>query len=62
MTGLFIDINEFIPDAIEEEVNKAIRLIGIPIEEYTIIPSKSNKEGWDKMGRPNKDSAKVMCR
>lgn len=46
MTGLFIDISDYIPDPVIEEVDRAIRLIGTPIEEYDLIPSRSNIEGW----------------
>ena len=47
MTGLFIALDEYIIDPIEEEVMRAM------IEdEYIIIPSKSNRKDWDKPGRP----------
>lgn len=47
MTGLYISIDDYIPDPILEEVDKAIRLIGTPIEEYDLIPSRSNNKGWE---------------
>lgn len=47
MTGLFIDISDYIPDPVIEEVDRAIRLIGTPIEDYDLIPSRSNIEGWE---------------
>jgi hypothetical protein len=47
MTGLFIALDDYIIDPIEEEVMRAM------IEdEYIIIPSKSNIEGWERRGRP----------
>lgn len=48
MTGLYIDISDYLPDPIEEEMQRAIRLIGLPIEEYTMIASISNDEGWER--------------
>lgn len=47
MTGLFIALDEYIIDPIEEEVMRAMIE-----EEYIIVPSKSNKEGWERRGRP----------
>lgn len=49
MTGLYISIDDYIPDPILEEVDKAIRLIGTPIEEYDFIPSRSNNKGWENL-------------
>lgn len=47
MTGLFIALDEYIIDPIEEEVMRAMIE-----EEYIIVPSKSNREDWGKAGRP----------
>ena len=51
MTGLFIALDEYIIDPIEEEVMRAIRAEMIE-EEYFFIPSISNRPDWDKPGRP----------
>lgn len=54
MTGLFIDIEEYITSSEEEAVQIAIRY-GTPIgrrEEYTMIPSISNEVGWEKRLMP----------
>ena len=41
MTGLFLDVDEYIEDPIEWEVERAIRILR-PDEEYDIIPSSMN--------------------
>lgn len=41
MTGLFLDVEEYIEDPIEWEVERAIRILR-PDEEYDIIPSSMN--------------------
>lgn len=47
MTGLFLSIDEYVPDPVSMEVDCAIaKLKRMDMqEEYTMIPSKSNVEG-----------------
>lgn len=47
MTGLFISIDEYVPDPISMEVDCAIaKLKRMDMqEEYIIVPSRSNEEG-----------------
>lgn len=40
MTGLFIDISDYLIDPIEDEVERALRILGV--EEYDLYPSKMN--------------------
>ena len=51
MTGLFIAIDDYIIDPIEEDVMREIRQVAIE-EEYISIPSISNRPDWDRPGRP----------
>lgn len=54
MTGLFIGIDEYIVSPEEEAVQRAIKY-GTPIgrrEEYTMVASISNEEGWEKRLMP----------
>ena len=46
--GLLLDISEYVPDPIEDETERALRLLQLN-EEYDIIPSVSNIEGWPKI-------------
>lgn len=47
MTGLFLSIEEYVPDPISMEVDCAIaKLKRMDMqEEYIIVPSRSNEEG-----------------
>ena len=47
MTGLFLSIDEYVPDPISMEVDCAIaKLKRMDMqEEYIIVPSRSNEEG-----------------
>lgn len=47
MTGLFLSIEEYVPDPISMEVDCAIaKLRRMDMqEEYIIVPSRSNEEG-----------------
>lgn len=47
MTGLFIDITEYIPNAEVEAVERALKYLPRPEEDYIEIASKSNVDGWD---------------
>ena len=40
MTGLYIDIEDYLPDPIEEEVERAVRILGL--EEYDEYDSQMN--------------------
>lgn len=40
MTGLFIDISDYLVDPIEDEVERALRILGV--EEYDYYDSKMN--------------------
>lgn len=44
MTGLFLDLSDYYTDPVIEEIDRGM----MPAEEYDIIPSRSNVEGWDK--------------
>jgi hypothetical protein len=45
MTGLFLDLSDYYTDPVIEEIDRGM----MPTEEYDIIPSRSNVEGWDKI-------------
>lgn len=47
MTGLFLSIDDYVPDPISMEVDCAIaKLKRLDMqEEYIIVPSRSNEEG-----------------
>lgn len=56
----YLDIEEYLLDPIEQEVEKALRILrmGDEMEEYDIIESISNHSGWDhhygKAGKPRR--------
>ena len=59
MTGLFLDLSEYYTDPIEEEFEVYLN------ETYYLIPSISNKKGWDtelrkKKGRPLDAGSKIL--
>ena len=45
MTGLFLDLSDYYTDPVIEEIDRGM----MPVEEYDIIPSRSNVKGWDKI-------------
>ena len=58
MTGLFISLDEYYTDPIEEEFEEYLN------ETYYLIPSISNFKGWDepatkKKGRPRGVGSKI---
>ena len=52
MTGLFLSVDEYIPDPEAEAVERAIKYLTIG-EDYDIVPSRSNIEGWETMHEPH---------
>ena len=59
MTGLFLDLSEYYTDPIEEEFEVYLN------ETYYLIPSISNRKGWDKelrkkKGRPLGPGSKIL--
>lgn len=61
MTGLFISLDEYYTDPIEEEFEVYLN------EAYYLIPSISNRKGWDeqnviKRGRPRGVGSKIIKR
>lgn len=48
MTGLFISIDDLIPDPEVEAVETAVRYLSVG-EDYKIISSVSNHSGWEKL-------------
>lgn len=59
MTGLFLDLSEYYTDPIEEEFEVYLN------ETYYLIPSISNRKGWDKelrkkKGRPLGSGSKIL--
>jgi hypothetical protein len=49
MTGLFINLDEYIPDPEVEAVERALRYLPLPDEEYDEYLSISSIEGWQEM-------------
>lgn len=45
MDSNYLDIDEYLGDPIEWEVQRALKF-ATPIEEYDYVPSKSNSKKW----------------
>lgn len=43
MTGLFISIDDYIPEPIDEGIEQALRINSVVIEEYDCYSSSMNK-------------------